>query len=68
MTERLPRRPLARQLEDQPDERIPWDAFAVGSNISAPYGQPSPALIERAKGSESRIGALHTHTASAGEE
>ncbi|MFE7803805.1 hypothetical protein ACFU51_03880 [Streptomyces sp. NPDC057430] len=68
MTERLPRRPLARQLEDQPEERIPWDAFAASSDVSGPYGQPSTALIERAKGGKSRIGALDTPTNPVGEE
>lgn len=55
----LPRRPLARQLQDQPDERIPWDAFASSADVTAPYGQPSPALVARAKRGWRRLGAVH---------
>lgn len=59
MTEPLPRRPLARQLEDQPDPRIPWDAFATPADVSTEYGQPSPALMARAKSGWQRLGAVH---------
>ncbi|MFJ8213236.1 hypothetical protein [Streptomyces sp. NPDC096033] len=61
MPEPLPRRPLARQLQDQPDERIPWDAFAVDSDVSEAYGQPSPALIERARRGWRNLAARHAH-------
>ncbi|MEU5811202.1 hypothetical protein [Streptomyces sp. NPDC047718] len=39
--------------------RTPWDAFAVDSDVSATYGQPSPALIERARRGWRRLGSLH---------
>ncbi|MCJ0868083.1 hypothetical protein [Streptomyces sp. AP-93] len=60
MNEPLPHRtPLARQLEDQPDEGIPWDAFAVESDVAGVYGQPSPALMARAKRGWRNLGYLH---------
>ncbi|MER6249948.1 hypothetical protein ABT224_00910 [Streptomyces sp. NPDC001584] len=60
MTEPLPRRtPLVRQLEDQPEPRIPWDAFAVPDDVTEAYGQPSPALMARAKHGWRRLGAVH---------
>lgn len=60
MTEPLPRRtPLVRQLEDQPKPRIPWDAFAASDDVIEVYGQPSPALMARAKHGWRRLGAVH---------
>ncbi|MFB7355974.1 hypothetical protein [Streptomyces gardneri] len=63
----LPRRPLARQREDQP-ERILWDAFAVPASASEVYGQPSPALMARAECGWKKLGALHAHHAEHPEE
>lgn len=69
MAQPLPRRtPLARQLEDQPAERIPWDAFAVDADVTGMYGQPSPALMARAKRGWRNLGALHTRIDPAGED
>ncbi|MFE9801572.1 hypothetical protein ACFYP6_22350 [Streptomyces goshikiensis] len=69
MTEPLPRRtPLARQFEDQPDERIPWDAFAVEADITGMYGQLSPALMARAKRGWRNLGSLHARIDRVGED
>ncbi|MCX5376695.1 hypothetical protein [Streptomyces sp. NBC_00091] len=69
MNEPLPRRtPLARQLEGQPDARIPWDAFAVEADVTSQYGQPSPALIARARRGWRKLGDLHARTDTAGED
>ncbi|MFE1560986.1 hypothetical protein ACFW6V_39130 [Streptomyces sp. NPDC058734] len=38
---------------------MPWDAFAAGADIARVYGQPSPALIERARRGWRKLGALH---------
>ncbi|MCF3181754.1 hypothetical protein IPZ70_17655 [Streptomyces polychromogenes] len=50
----------------QPDtedaEPIPWGAFSVGSDVSAVYGQPSPALIVRAKRGWRKLSFLHAHS------
>ncbi|MEU9715426.1 hypothetical protein [Streptomyces sp. NPDC047976] len=62
----LPRRPLPRQLEARPEPPIPWDAFAVNSDVTAPYGQPSAALIERARRGWKRLGNLHGRLAEDG--
>ncbi|MFJ5634687.1 hypothetical protein ACIQF5_18900 [Streptomyces goshikiensis] len=60
MTEPLPRRtPLVRQFEDQPEPRIPWDAFTARADVTEAYGQPSPALMARAKRGWRRLGAVH---------
>ncbi|MFD9411559.1 hypothetical protein ACFWBN_31675 [Streptomyces sp. NPDC059989] len=64
----LPRQPLARQLEDQPTERIPWDAFAVGADVTEVYGQPSAALRARAERGWRRLGALHARIGEDGAE
>ncbi|KIF02957.1 hypothetical protein PL81_26995 [Streptomyces sp. RSD-27] len=58
----LPRRTQARQPDEQPDPRIPWNAFAIKGDVSAPYGQPSPALIERARRGWKRVGSIHART------
>lgn len=69
MTEPLPRRTaLGRQVEDQPDERIPWDAFTVGADTAGMYGQPSPALMARARRGWRNLDALHARTEAAGED
>ncbi|MFI8281113.1 hypothetical protein ACIGBH_40900 [Streptomyces sp. NPDC085929] len=69
MTEPLPRRTaLARQIEDQPDERIPWDAFTVATDTAGMYGQPSPALVARARRGWRNLGALHARAEAAGED
>lgn len=61
MPQPLPRRtPQDRRLAEQPSERIPWDAFAVNADVSAPYGQPSPALMARAMRGWKKLGAMHT--------
>lgn len=67
MTKPLPRRtPLARQMADQPSERIPWDAFAVEADVSGTYGQPSPALMARAMRGWRKLEALHSRIGSSG--
>ncbi|MCX5199312.1 hypothetical protein OOK31_36485 [Streptomyces sp. NBC_00249] len=63
----LPRRPLARQPEDQP-EPVPWHAFTVGADVTEAYGQPSPALRARAERGCQRLGALHARLGQAGED
>lgn len=69
MPEPLPRRTaLARQSEDQPAERIPWDAFTVGADTAEAYGQPSPALVARARRGWQNLGALHSRIDPAGED
>ncbi|MFE3995932.1 hypothetical protein ACFXPW_30165 [Streptomyces goshikiensis] len=60
MTESLPRRtPLVRRLEDHPEPRIPWDAFTAPADVTEACGQPSPALMARAKRGWRRLGAVH---------
>jgi hypothetical protein len=70
MNQRLPRRtPPPQQANTEPAaERIPWDAFAVGADVTAHYGQPSPALIERARRGWRRLGALHERVIPTGED
>lgn len=69
MTEPLPRRTaLARQIEDQPDEHIPWDAFSAGADVTEMYGQPSPALMARARRGWRDLGALHARIDPVGED
>ncbi|MFG2668376.1 hypothetical protein ACGFY6_29590 [Streptomyces sp. NPDC048387] len=62
MDSTLPRRtPGARgRIAAEPPEPIPWDAFAVGADVTAAYGQPSPALIERARRGWKKLGSVHT--------
>ncbi|MGW6413000.1 hypothetical protein ACWF95_38595 [Streptomyces vinaceus] len=67
MTEPLTRCPLARQLEDQPEPRIPGDAFVVEDDTADVYGQPSPALMARARRGRRRLGALQAGINPAGE-
>ncbi len=58
----LPRRnpgSSRRQPNAEAPGRIPWDAFSVGADVSATYGQPSQALIERAQRGWRRLGSLH---------
>ncbi|MEY2231913.1 MULTISPECIES: hypothetical protein [Streptomyces] len=64
----LPNRPRALQLEDQPAERIPWDAFAVEADTAETYGQPSLALMARAERGWQKLGALHARVVPAGED
>ncbi|MFF4446069.1 hypothetical protein [Streptomyces sp. NPDC001502] len=69
MTQPLPgRSPLARQLEDQPDKRIPWVVFAVEADITGMYGQPSPGLMARAKRGWRNLGALRARIDPADED
>ncbi|WP_327258204.1 hypothetical protein [Streptomyces sp. NBC_01244] len=64
MPQPLPRRPL----EDQPAERIAWDAFAVDADVTAMYGQPSPALMARTKRGWQRLGSLPARIDPAGRD
>ncbi|UQW99190.1 hypothetical protein [Streptomyces sp. RerS4] len=62
----LPRRSpagaSARQPGSEPSSRIPWDAFAASADDSATYGQPSAALIARARRGWQQLGSLHART------
>ncbi|QES57637.1 hypothetical protein DEJ51_28490 [Streptomyces venezuelae] len=42
--------------------RDPWDAFAVSPDVSAMYGQPSAALITRARQGWQKIEPLRVRT------
>ncbi|MFF4576931.1 hypothetical protein ACFY15_00740 [Streptomyces sp. NPDC001373] len=65
----LPRRTPANQpTKSEPAERIPWDAFAAGADVTAAYGQPSPALVERARRGWRRLGSMHERLSRAGED
>ncbi|MFD5422617.1 hypothetical protein ACFWJT_31950 [Streptomyces sp. NPDC127069] len=67
MTSALPRRTPGSELPRRDDsERIPWDAFAVEGDVFAPYGHPSPALIERARRGWQKFGSLHARTGEGG--
>ncbi|MGE7386948.1 hypothetical protein ACQKM2_15850 [Streptomyces sp. NPDC004126] len=55
--------PVPRQNQEQPSEGIPWAAFAVPANITAAYGQPSPALMARANRGWHKLGVLHGRSA-----
>ncbi|MFF4330734.1 hypothetical protein [Streptomyces sp. NPDC001591] len=67
MTSALPRRPLGSELPRRDSsECVPWDAFAVQGDVFAPYGHPSPALIERARHGWQKLGSLHVRTREGG--
>ncbi|RST00371.1 hypothetical protein EF910_32060 [Streptomyces sp. WAC07149] len=58
----LPRRTpgtSGRQPRAEAPEPIPWDAFAVTSDTAETYGQPSPALMKRARRGWKKLGNLH---------
>lgn len=48
------------QPNAEASERPPWDAFAA--DVSATYGQPSPALVARANRGWHNLGARHSRT------
>ncbi|MFJ8209712.1 hypothetical protein [Streptomyces sp. NPDC096033] len=61
-TPSLPRRTpgsSGRQPNTEAPDRIPWEAFTIAADTSATYGQPSPALIARARRGWKRLGNLH---------
>ncbi|MFF4498704.1 hypothetical protein [Streptomyces sp. NPDC001546] len=69
MNQPLPRRtPQAQPPRPEPAQPIPWDAFAAGTDATAPYGQPSPALMERARRGWRRLGSLHERVSPTGED
>jgi hypothetical protein len=70
MNQPLPRRtpPTQRTNSEPAAQRIPWDAFAAGADVTAAYGQPSPALIERARRGWRKLGSLHERVSPAGED
>ncbi|MGW6413112.1 hypothetical protein ACWF95_39210 [Streptomyces vinaceus] len=61
-TPSLPRRTPGSELpRTEAPATIPWDAFAIAVDVSETYGQPSAALMKRARRGWKRLGNLHAH-------